>query len=117
MPAHPADTVALLLPAASSPEPKQCPYLGKFSVSGLVREERRARSARGSARGSASSGRWNRRALQEYNPEDDDGGFGEEDEEEDEGTYGPARDVRRRPAGIDEQQGECGAEGVCGDCV
>nr|CAD7267677.1 unnamed protein product [Timema shepardi] len=31
---------------ASSPEPRQCPYLGKFSVTGLSRGERLARSLR-----------------------------------------------------------------------
>ncbi|KAJ1527275.1 hypothetical protein ONE63_008796 [Megalurothrips usitatus] len=78
--------------------------MGKFSVSGLVREERRVRSAGASA--GASAGRWYRRALQEYNPEDDDGGLGEEDDEEEEGQYGVPRDQRRRPAGIDQQQEE-----------
>lgn len=115
------NTLPFVTLVTSSPEPKQCPYLGKFSVSGLLREERRARSAgagagagysqgssrRGASPASSAPGRWYRRALQEYNPEDDDGGFGEEEEEDDEGTYGgTTRDVRRRPAGIDEQQEE-----------
>lgn len=110
------------VPPASSPEPKQCPYMGKFSVSGLVREERRARSAgqgqgrhgAGSPGSAGSPGRWYRRALQEYNPEDDDGGLGEEEEDEDESHYGtPARDVRRRPAGIDDPQGRLGFHREC----
>ncbi|KAK3908756.1 Midasin [Frankliniella fusca] len=98
---------------ASSPEPKRCPYMGKFSIGGLL-QERRARSAGPAGGGGpswgraspASPGRWYRRALQEYNPEEDDGGLGEDEEEDDEGTYGTPRDLRRRPAGIDDPHEE-----------
>lgn len=91
----------------SSPEPKQCPYMGKFSVAGLL-QERRARSAggRASASSSSSPGRWYRRALQEYNPEDDEGGLGEDEDGDEDGAYDTPRDLRRRPAGIDDPQEE-----------